>query len=189
MKNRAVRGHVIFDHILKALKELQPNEETFKRYGSSVQEYINIELADYEKEVASLRGQMARLVAANKTANAEYIAIVSQGDSAPKGVLEQAKKKCDDTLAKVTEQKDLVTAIEDKIKDPELFKMTGEEFSNLLKMAADKIQAADFVQKDQIVRILFSNLYVSQEKGPFLLCNPEFEGLFKLEYDWNGAFI
>lgn len=187
MKNKAVRGHIIFDYILKVLKKLQPDEETFKRYESSVEEYINIELADYEKEAASLRGQMAKLVAANKAANAEYIAIASQGDLAPKGVLEQAKKKCDDTLKKVDEQKSLIKAIEDKLKDPELFKMTEEEFSNLLKTAADKIQAADFVQKDQIVRILFSNLYVSQEKGPFLLCNPEFEGLFRLEYDWNGA--
>ena len=105
MKNKAVRGHIIFDCILKVLKKLQPDEETFKRYESSVEEYINIELADYEKEAASLRGQMAKLVAANKAANTEYIAITSLGDLAPKGVLEQAKKKCDDTLKKSTSKR------------------------------------------------------------------------------------
>ena len=188
MENRAVRGYVIFDHIHKVLKELQPdNEETFKRYESSIEDYINIELADYEKEAASLRGQLAKMVTANKAANADYLAVLSQGDAAPKGVLEQAKKKCDDTLSKVNKQRELIHNIEEKLQNPELFKMTREEFSNLLKTAADKIQAADFMQKDQIVRILFSNLYVSQEKGPFLLCNPEFKGHFKVEYDWSGA--
>ena len=109
----------------------------------------------------------------------KYAAIAEQGDNAPQGVLQDVKAECEAAEAKVKDQNQLIAKVQEKIANPDLLKMTKDEFINLLKMASEIMMASSLTQKDTIVRILFANIVIDKEKRLSYLCNPEFKGLFR----------
>lgn len=176
---KRARAHVIFDYIYDILSKIMPDDATFEQYEADLDEYINIELKNYSAEISSLRGELAGLVDKHNKAKKKYAAIAEQGDNAPKGVLEDVKAECEAAEIKVEEQKNLIAKVQEKIANPDLLKMTKDEFINLLKMASEIMMASSLIQKDTIVRILFANIVIDKEKRLSYLCNPEFKGLFR----------
>ena len=59
-------------------------------------------------------------------------------------------------------------------------KLNKEEFLNLIEKASDKMKAGNAVQKDQIVRIIFLNLKVGDQKVVSYLCNEPFASMLRL---------
>ena len=53
-------------------------------------------------------------------------------------------------------------------------------------MAENKMRAGTVVEKDQIARLLFSNLAIDDQNKLIYLLNPEFDGLIKTEKILNG---
>lgn len=169
------------------MSKIIPDDSTFEQYEADLDDFINTELKDCSAELSRLRGELSQLVDKHNKTKQKYVAIVEQGASAPNGVLEDAKAECEAAEAKVKDQKDLIAKVQEKNANPELLKMTKDEFINLIKMASEIMMASSLAQKGIIVRILFANIAKDKEKRLSYLCNPEFKGPFRGGEPQNGS--
>ena len=185
--NKGVRGKVIFDGIYSLLDSIKPNTAAFKTYLDSLDEYIKVELADLKTEKASLNARLSQIKAKKKQADSQYLAVISLGEKAPKGASETAAEACNEIQEDLDNIMAEIANIDSVLADPDLIKLSEEEFSNLLKNACSKMKSGDLVQKDQIARLIFSNIQIGAKKDPHYLLNKEFEGLLKTEKIDSGA--
>ncbi len=76
--------------------------------------------------------------------------------------------------------------LKEKIKDPEEERVSLEEFLNLSKNAANIVKSANVIVKDTIIRMIFLNLTVDNEKVLSYQLKEPFDTLMKIRHVSNS---
>jgi DNA invertase Pin-like site-specific DNA recombinase len=159
-KKRAIRTHIVFNFIYDFLdKGLNFTEKEYNEYYSNMadlsdskREDLNIEIHRYEgflkKTEFELKETSLNIVKLQKTSPAWKINS------------EQINK----LAAQIEESKEIIKKLRQRLTNPVEDKLSLEDFLNLSKNAGAVVKSADAVVKDQICRIIFTNLFVDEGK-------------------------
>lgn len=98
-------------------------------------------------------------------------------------------KKCLERLSEASmEYVDAeIAEIDRKLNGSERLKLTEKQFLNLLKNTKKQMENGNFVQKDTVARILFSNLSVDDKKCVHPTCKDAFKGLISSDDVTHGG--
>lgn len=172
---RNLRGKVILDFLYEFFpKDFKLTEEDYKRY------YMKLDILTAERRV-KLKTQI-RSSQGSATALEEDI-WASSLKIADLNLQGTAKAVNEQKIAEEVAEKNEIEADVEKLKalltDPDKDRLTLEQFLNLSKKAETIIKSADAIKKDAIVRLIFLNLDVDNQKVALYRLKEPFETLLK----------
>ena len=80
-----------------------------------------------------------------------------------------------------------IAEIDRKLNGSERLKLTEKQFLNLLKNTKKQMENGNFMQKDTVARILFSNLSVDDKKCVHPTCKDAFKSLISRDDVTHGG--
>jgi DNA invertase Pin-like site-specific DNA recombinase len=173
---RNIRSKIVFNWVQDFLdNEFQAIANEYDRYSSLIDGQSDAKRVSIQTKIQSKLGVLRGL---RKTLDDRAMAMshLDPKSTAFKTVsskLEGLENQVDKLDAEIEELKL-------KITDRTKLKLSKEQFLNLIKTASDKMRAGDAVQKDRIIRIIFLNLKVGDQKVDSYLCNEPFASMLKL---------
>lgn len=184
---KSIRGKDVFDAIYGCLGSLNYDGFDGDEYAMVVDATIKQKLSNLKSEQRKLNGIKAQYVAELKEMNERYAYLADPKSGTPSGVLDQVRIKIASLEEKIANLDSRLNDIENELENEQEVKITKKLFLNLLKTAVERAKCGNFVEKDEIVRSLFSNLRITNENSLIYLCKPEFNGLFKHQKIYFGA--
>lgn len=181
-KKRSIRGKAIFDFIYELLKNgLNFTEKEYEQYQNDIR-------GNAEKErnqlAVTLHNRQATLKKTKAELRERSLKIMDYEDRPAIWKVNNER-----ILELEREQEDVeqeISEIKHQMTTPEEAELPVEQFLNLSKNAAAKVEAGDAVAKDAICRIIFLNLKVDEEKVTSYLCKEPFATLLKTHSDNSG---
>ncbi len=173
-QKKSIRAKVIFNWVYDFLaKNFKFTEDDYKQYYAHLttltdrnREKVKIQIHSKEASLKSIEREVREL---------------SLGLIRPQKpiVRQQGEKRLSELeVEKITLTGD-VKKLRDKLTDPDKDKLSLEQFLNLSKEAAKRVQSGGPVQKDAICREIFLNFTVDEEKVLSYQAKPVFEAMLK----------
>ena len=162
-KKRSCRMKIVFDFAYEVLREgLGLTEAEYTKYYEGLKRLSEEEQREKRVELHRMRGMRSR-VDSDLT---DLVGKLPSGKLSP--AQEIAKKKIEEQMLKLNSEAEGldrdITTIQRELSDPEKVKLSLQEFLNLSKTAAAKLEAADSVGKDTICRLIFLNFQVGDDE-------------------------
>ena len=179
---KSIRAKVIFDYVYDLLKDgLQLTDKDYEAYRNGLLSEADSERLEIQKEINSKQGALKatkRRISeiSEKIINYSENSRVWQDNNERIVVLEKDEKDLKKQLAELR-------SIES---DPEKDTLSIEQFLNLAKNAGSKEKAADEIGKDHILRLIFLNLAVDEEKVVSHLLKEPFKTALENNLVLNG---
>ncbi len=175
-KKKSIRSKVVLDFIYQFLeKGLNLTEEDYKDYYQNMTELTDENREKLNIELHSRQGLLRRVEGEIKDISLKVINID------PKSPI---RKVNEDKVLELDGQKEQleneITQLKTKVTNPEQDRLSIEEFLNLSKNASTIVQSADAIIKDTIVRQIFLNFTVDEEKVLSHQLKPHFEEMVKI---------
>ena len=173
-KPKSLRAKHVFNSIYDRLNNFKLSDKAYKLYSDRLDSLTDERVITIKQEIQSLRGAYAHVKKELETR------ALNLGVMDKESVIYKANEKRTKELAiEATELQEEINNQEEKIKNPSKFKLTKNEFLNLIKTASDKMKAGSAVEKDSLCRILFLNLHVDNEKVVNFIWSEPFASLVK----------
>ena len=151
----------------------------------TVEDYVSDRVKELKSEITRLKKLKTKseqkLEKSKEGLTGLAILAKDSDDTADKDAIKAERKNYKKIKEEVNDYKKQIAEVEAQIKDPELIILKAKQFSNLLKTVADEMRKRNWTGKDQLFRMIFSNLYVNNKKEVFLICKPELEGLLTMD--------
>ena len=175
-KKKSVRAIVVFDFIYKFLADgLNFTEKDYEKYYGGLTKITEarrqkLEHDIYSKEsiLRSTRGQI-KDTSLKLLDNPNLPDVAKQIGGERLEELQHTEQELAAEIAKLKQ----------KVIDPEIEKISIEQFLNLSKNAAQTVKAGDEVLKDVVCRLIFLNFSVDEEKVASYQLKPPFDELLK----------
>lgn len=181
-KKKSIRGKVILDFLYEFFtKNFKLTEEDYCHYYGRLDELSGERRIKLKTHIHSLQGSVVALGEAIRDRSLKIADLNLKGTAKE---LNEAKIDSDVTEkeqieAEITNQKTLLT-------DPDKDRLTLEQFLNLSKKADEIIKSADHVKKDAIMRLIFLNLNVDNQKVLSYQLKPPFDTMLKTRLVTSG---
>lgn len=173
---KSIRGKVILDFLYNFFStKFKLTEADYKRYYERLDKLSGEIRIALKTQIRSLQGSITAL---DESTKARSLRIVDMNLHGPAKEINEAKIV--EELAQKEELEGELTNLKEKLTDPEKDRLSLEQFLNLSKNAATKVKSGSSIQKDTIVRIIFLNLDVDEEKVLFYQLKPAFDAMLKL---------
>ena len=180
---RSIRGKLIFSEIDKVVKEKLVNLP-----DSAYDEYLKELKSNSDAVKTRLRGELSR-AKVTKAGYEKKITELSPSLSIIKD--ERARQTISEQIAEasqfIQEQEQLIKRHQQSLERSNLPAIDKEEFKATLKEMAEKLKAADVLQKDVIVSNLFLKLYFDQQKMTHYTLKEPFASLVALSAFQHGG--
>ena len=180
----SIRARVILDELYEQLETMKVSEKEYALFRDSISKYTDEKKNEILTEVNSLTG-----VRKAKQKEADEF---SQGlarmsvNNVPKKTMESVKDKLNDLWIEIADLDNRISELREQVPDSDQLTQTEEEFSNVLNSVSDKMKAGSPFEKDQIARILLSNIVISPKKEPFFLWKEPFNEILKRTFVLHG---
>lgn len=185
-KKKTIRMKMILDGIYNCIDKIEINKGAYDEYLKQVDAFIDNELTNYKQERRSEQGKKNQINAEIRSLSSTYTSIASD-KSTPKSVIDNMKQEIKAKEKEVKDIQDRIDEINNILNNTSLIKLNKKDFSNLLKTAKEQIRTGDLVQKDQIVKMLFSNLILDDKNKLTCILKKDFDGLLHFTKIQNGA--
>lgn len=173
---RNIRSKVILDFLYDFFAtKFKLTENDYKRYYERLDKLSDKRRTELKTQINSLQGTVKALDSDIKSRSLKIV------DQNPQGRIKEINEtKIAEQLAEKEELDEKVKNLKAKLTDPEMDRLSLEQFLNLSKNAARKVKSGSAIQKDAIVRIIFLNLDVDEEKVLSYQLKPAFAAMLKL---------
>lgn len=171
-----VRGYKIFNQLYEYLENITLREDAYKQYQSAVSEFRETEMENLRNRRLHLEGQK-RYLGKMRSEQAKEVRSLTRNPHTAQSVLDDANAKVEEYEENIVYVDSEIAEIDRKLDGSVDLEMTEEMFLNLLKNAKKQMENGNFVQKDTIARILFSNLEIDNQKCVLPICKDAFSGL------------
>ena len=159
-KKRSIRAKVVFDYIYQFLRDyFKLNEADYKLYYDRLDKLSGERRISLKTKIHSLQGRQKALEA-DIEARSLNIVDMHLKDK----ILEVNEHKIKEEQEEKEELGKEIGELQAKLTDPEKDRLTLEQFLNLVKNADSIVKSADATKKDTIIRLVFLNLDVDEEK-------------------------
>lgn len=175
-----VRGYEIFNQLYRYLENITLREDAYEQYQSAVSEFRETEMENLRNRRLHLEGQK-RYLGKMRSEQAKEVRSLTRNPNTAQSVLDDANAKVEEYEANIVYVDGEITEIDRKLDGSAQLEMTEEMFLNLLKNVKKQIENGNFVQKDAIARILFSNLEIDNKKCVLPVCKDAFSGLLSTD--------
>lgn len=181
---KGVRGGIVFDALVEELRHLDFTEKQYKRYEESIGHYTAEILEQLRSDKRSLVGAKTAKQKNLEALQDSYIAISKEKDN------DAIKKRLTGQINELTEAianiEDQIKAIDEKLANSSKIVMKCEEFLNTMNGLADKMAAADAVEKDILARKLISNTTIDNKNTPSFIWREPFASMIELSKNSLG---
>ena len=172
---RNLRGKVILNFLYEFFaKDFKLTEEDYKRYYEKLDKLTAERRIKLKTQIRSLQGSITALEEDIRVRSLKIADLNLQGT---------AKTVNEQKIAEEVAEKEEIEADIEKLKtlltDPDKDRLTLEQFLNLSKKAETIIKSADAIKKDTIVRLIFLNLDVDNQKVASYRLKPPFDAMLK----------
>lgn len=181
-----VRGNIILDEIYKVLDELKVTEKDYKRYLAVAKQYTDDMKNEMIQERRSKLGVLSRYKSEIKEETENYKVLKRDKDT-PEVVMKSTMDRLGVLQQDIQRLENDIEELNAKIDVPEKVLLNERDFLNLLKKAPQQMRDYDFVGKDELLKIIFSNLKIDKQNKVTFLCKPEFSHLFKSSNVTSGG--
>ena len=157
------------------------NSKAYKRYLAELDDITDEVVDEIRRGISSKQA----VIKANKNEidkEAQKIIAVNSDT-----VKELANKRINDLEIENQELEQECDELKAKIKNPDALRLEEKEFVNLMKTLGDKIRAADIIQKDELVRKVFVNLYLDNQKRLHYLLREPFDSVVSIKENQSGG--
>lgn len=174
--NRSIRGKLVFDEIDRVIKEklIKLPPEAYDNYIKEVKSYSKTAKTKIRADLASAKTTKNGYVSKVEKLSASLDVIKDETAQATVlnqiGVASQEINRLDQAIKKYERSMERAT----------LPKIDRKEFEETIAQLADKMQAADVVQKDRIANNLFLNLHFGHQKMTHYSLKEPFASLVEL---------
>lgn len=182
-----VRAKDIIEPIYDFLDGLVLDEAAYEEYSSHIDKFLDSELDELRMEKASLNGVKAQKMGRLKQEHKKYTNLASR-ENVPESVFNAANKRIEDLEGIIDDIDGRIQEINSLLKNPELLKLSKDDFLNFLSTSGKKLKNASFEVKDKILKNLFLNITINEKNEIFYLLKPEFEGLISVKGFNNFGF-
>lgn len=159
-KKKSIRTKVVFDFIYEFFeKYFKLTEAEYRQYYERLDKLSGQRRIQLKTKIHSLQGSLRALEADIKERS---LKIVDMG--LKDKIFEVNKQKIIEEEAEKDELGKEIEALKEKLTDPEKDRLSLEQFLNLVNNADRAVKSGNAVQKDTIVRLVFLNLDVDEEK-------------------------
>ncbi len=174
-KKRSIRAKVIFDFIYELLQNgLNFTEKEYNEYYDNLTLLTDQKRQEVRAKLLNLRGVFKKV---KQEAEERSLKIVNYDTTS--AIWKVNNNKIAELTDEQTKLLDEIEKLEVQLREPETDRLTIEQFLNLSKNAGNIVQSADAVGKDQIVREIFLNLEVDEEKVALYRLKEPFATLLK----------
>ena len=159
-KKRGIRTIIIFNYIYDFLdKGLNFTEKEYNEYYSNM-----VNLSDSKKEELNIEihRQEGSLKQTEFDLKETSLNIVKLPKTSPAWDINN--QKISELATQTEDTKEMIKKLRQRLTNPVEDKLSLEDFLNLSKNAGAVVKSADAVVKDRICRIIFTNLFVDEEK-------------------------
>ena len=172
---RNTRAKVIFDYVYDYLKDgLNFTKEEYEQYNEGLLEYLHNRRGVIQ---AKLHSKQGALTATSGQAKELALKTAHLKDDDP------SRKYITDRVIELEQQSALleqdITKLKRLLEHPEQEQLSVEQFLNLSKNASAKVKAGDVVAKDKIIRLIFLNLELGDDKMASCRLKEPFDTLLK----------
>ena len=175
-----VRGYEVFNQLYKYLDGITLRGDAYSQYKDAVSEFRETEMNNLRNQRLHLEGQK-RYLGKMRSEQSKEVRSLSRNPNTAQSVLDDANAKVEEYEANIAHVDDEIIEIDRKLDGSVNLEMTEKTFLNLLKNAKKQIENGNFVQKDTIARILFSNLEIDDKKCVLPICKDAFSGLLSTD--------
>lgn len=175
-----VRVKDILEPVYNFLDNLVLEESAYDEYSSNIDKRLDVELEELRMEKASLNGLKAQKESHLYQENEEYSNLAKR-ENVPESVFKAANKRIAELEGLIDDIENRIQEINSLLKDPELLKLSKEDFLNFLSTSSKRLRNASFAAKDQILKKLILNVTINAKNELFYLLKPEFEGLISVK--------
>src|SRR3989344_8086867 len=159
-KKRSIRAKVVFDFIYEFLRDYFKLTETdYKLYYDRLDKLLGERRINLKTKIHSLQGRQKALEADVKARSLKVVDMRLKDK-----ILEVNEQKIIEEQEEREELGKEIGELQAKLTDPEKDRLTLEQFLNLVKNADSIVKSADATKKDTIIRLVFLNLNVDEEK-------------------------
>ncbi len=179
---KSVRVKVVLDWLYEFLKDgLNFTEEDYQIYLQEMTDVLTKQKAKLEVELHSKQGH---LKATDNELRTTALQVIKQEiGSTVRKIGEERVKELDNQKSQLEAE---ITKLKEAMPDLEQDVLTLEDFLNLSKNAGLSVKAGTPEVKDQIVRIIFLNLWIDEEKVKMYRLKEPFDTLLKDPLVLNG---
>ena len=173
---KSIRGKVILSFLYDFFStKFKLTEADYKRYYDRLDKLSGEVRIALKTQRRSLQGSITVLDENVKSRSIGLVDMKLEGRAK-----EINEAKIDEESAQKDELEEELAKLKEKLTDPEKDRLSLEQFLNLCKNAATKVKSGSSIQKDIIVRIIFLNLVVDEEKVLSYQLKPAFAAMLKL---------
>ena len=159
-KKRSIRAKVVFDFIYQFLRDyFKLTEADYKLYYDRLDKLSGERRIAIKTTIHSLQGSLKALEEDIKTRSLNIVDMRLKGKP-----LEINEQKISEEEAEKEDIEKKIVELKAKLTDPEKDRLSLEQFLNLVKNADSIVKSADAIKKDTIIRLVFLNLNVDEEK-------------------------
>lgn len=181
-----IRGNIILDEIYKVLDSLRPTKKDYERYIKVAKGYTDDKKEEMLQEKRSKLGALSQYKREMNEEMDSYKVLVKDKRT-PEAVLQSSRDKMGVLQKDIQRLENDIEELNAKIDVPEKVLLNERDFLNLLKNAPQQMRDYDFVGKDELLKIIFSNLKIDKQNKVTFLCKPEFSDLFKSSNVTSGG--
>ena len=178
---KSIMAGEVFDQIYDIFDRMEFNSKAYKRYLAELDGITDEVVDEIRRGISSKQA----VIKANKNEidkEAQKIIAVNSDT-----VKELANKRINDLEIENQELEQECEELKAKIKNPDALRLEEKEFVNLMKTLGDKIRAADIIQKDELVRKVFVNLYLDNQKRLHYLLREPFDSVVSIKENQSGG--
>jgi DNA invertase Pin-like site-specific DNA recombinase len=181
-KPKSVRAYHIFNAIYDRLDKIEIKPEAFDEYQKRAESYTESKIISIKEDIASKSGARSHK---KRELSQLSLGLARLTEDSP--AYASVNSEVESLAAYIQDLDDDISELEAKIKNSSEIELNRTAFLNLIKSAADKMRAANVVEKDRLCRIMFSNLRIDDEMRVFFTWNEPFDVLIKLLKCDSGA--
>lgn len=175
-----VRVKDILEPVYNFLDNLVLDESAYDEYSANIDKNLDAELEELRMEKASLNGIRAQKENRLRQEHKKYSNLASR-DSVPESVFKAADERIAELESAIDDIENRIQEINFLLKNPEILKLSKEDFLNFLSTSGKRLRNASFAAKDEILKKLILNITINAKNEFFYLLKPEFEGLISVK--------
>ena len=176
---KSIRAKVVFDQLYKEIDKLNFTEKEYEAYKKSLNRYTDNILIELRNRKRSLTGQKSQLKASVMDKSKRYAELSAPEAKTPQITIETLREDIEDIQSQLIDIQIKINEIDEKLDNSDKLMLTKDEFLNLVNSASDKMRNGTAVEKDQLCRILFLNLSISNEKSLSCIWKEPFKTLIQ----------
>lgn len=181
-KKKSIRGKVILDFLYEFFtKYFKLTEKDYKHYYEKVDKLTGERRVKLQTQIRSLQGSVAALGEAIRDRSLKIADLSLKGTAK-----EMNEAEIDKDVAEKEQTEAEVVKLKTLLTDPDKDRLTLKQFLNLSKKADEIIKSADNVKKDVVVRLIFLNLNVDNQKVLSYQLKPPFDTMLKSRLDTSS---